>query len=684
MGTMSTRVMALTGARHEELFPSYLDALVRKVADQAVGPLVVPARPGPPSEREKLHRFIEDELHENRLSLVMPEAVQAEMIYAMTVEEPAPELRRSVGFALADVRRARDLDSWAAFCADLASMLYLIDERAVPLKPASPAIVAERRTLLPSFFQRLGVPTGGMIPDTLRAAIAGALGLSEPPLPAWAKPGVYAFNPRLGVRGYNLKILSVSSSHVLLDGVVEQKPLPIGWFVASYKPSDRRVNIAGFPCGECCRPLDDWGECGMCADRLWGVVVEGGISTTHLWWCRKTWRAMGASGACTCDAHRNKVEFWDPSRSDRLERAWYEIKGRAAPMAPDLEQNLRTLARAMGDSFEDVVEAARQLGVKFRAKGDDYLQSLPRCGQPSEDHATTGCGRYVGHTGQCDQALDLTAPGAFLPVERGQIYSTSSGGRGVVDKRTGGDRWCMLWDKDDGSGTFDGLPTNVEEGARSGDWRLIGIQTPSGARVMVGEQRVDPGRTDDMQRGRIEVLAVLSKSKVRLRWPSGAWGTFEASTVAGWPLANEAAEERPSELHLLMPLAEALASVVDDSVAASRRRIDIALQLAATSKPPLHRAAFAAALRSLSEGMCGARRPSAWEVRYAMHALCVFARELDGLRAPAGWQVRRARCRALDASAAALSEDLPADFDDTSCCCALSRYLEGRTQPDRA
>lgn len=82
----------------------------------------------------------------------------------------------------------------------------------------------------------LGYTAGEEVPNEIRWAILDDLGLREPPAPAWAQVGAYAFAAWRGARGLAVQIERVDDRSVLLRG--DRDPIPMATFLAGYEPID--------------------------------------------------------------------------------------------------------------------------------------------------------------------------------------------------------------------------------------------------------------------------------------------------------------------------------------------------------------------------------------------------------------------------------------------------------------
>lgn len=187
-----------------------------------------------------------------------------------------PYCRERVATVVRDMLRSlgcpsvRDFALDTALRADLAAALMAHDPTAPPLPDVGSARVkilgcARIFDALCNLFRDLGVEPGMEIPNALRAAVLSALGFVEPPAPPWVKPGAYAYTMLRGLRGSHVRIASVSSSGILLDG--SSDPLPMGRFLASYEP-ENEAHPVGLPCKDCGQIRNDAGFCYGCVDKV--------------------------------------------------------------------------------------------------------------------------------------------------------------------------------------------------------------------------------------------------------------------------------------------------------------------------------------------------------------------------------------------------------------------------------
>lgn len=123
-----------------------------------------------------------------------------------------------------------------------------------------------------TMWRAIGVEAGASITNRQRHLVLSVLGFREPDAPEWVKPGAYAFVPFRGMRGYNSKIVGVTMPSgtgraVLLEDV-DSEPIPMGFFLATYRPSSEATTPCGLPCKDCGCERNDEGHCHGCASKV--------------------------------------------------------------------------------------------------------------------------------------------------------------------------------------------------------------------------------------------------------------------------------------------------------------------------------------------------------------------------------------------------------------------------------
>lgn len=196
--------------------------------------------------------------------------------------------------------------------------------------------------------------------EQIRTSLCEVLGFVERPVPTWAQPGSYVFDPRLGPHGVHLQVLSIEDGVATLQGfpdVAKTQSMGAGLLEAFFQPVNPMVKD-GLPCEVCGRRQHlggcGWAPCTGCRPSLYDRAFVGDIIGVHLWWCRLTIEEKG----CTCSEHEEKVPFWNASRE-----GWdAERDGKVIALAKEL--------RAKPEHAALTVETAMAFAHEYAAKVD--------------------------------------------------------------------------------------------------------------------------------------------------------------------------------------------------------------------------------------------------------------------------------------------------------------------------
>lgn len=211
--------------------------------------------------------------------------------------------------------QARDLPEVRRRVAGLFGLILPGDTE--PEAHVFPTDTEVEREAMGDFWRLLGAEPSiddGLSAST-RAGLSEVFGFVEPPPPPWAQPGSYVFDYALGAHGVHIKVLKVEDGVATLEGfpAIDQiRTLGAGLLYLLHPRSE--LVLAGLLCEVCGRRQHHdgcgWAPCARCTPRLYGLVIDKGLMSTHLWWCRLTFDQKG----CTCPEHEAKVPFWNATR----------------------------------------------------------------------------------------------------------------------------------------------------------------------------------------------------------------------------------------------------------------------------------------------------------------------------------------------------------------------------------